>query len=136
MVTVHQLSRQDARRIAVRAQVLTSQRPPDLLTAVRRLTALQLDPVSAVAPSADLVAWSRLGTSHPPEDLKAVLGERHLIELQAFLRPAEDFALYRAEMAAWPGTGTLRDWQVFLAEAIGAEIASLAAWLGLEIRRA
>jgi uncharacterized protein YcaQ len=58
MSTVHQLSRTEARRIAVRAQLLTSQRPPDLLTVVRRLTLLQLDPVSAIAPSADLVAWT------------------------------------------------------------------------------
>ena len=27
------------------------------------------------------------------------------------LRPAEDIALYRAEMAAWPGAGELREWQ-------------------------
>ena len=61
MAQVHRLTRPDARRIAVRAQLLTGQPPPDLLTLVRHLTLLQLDPVSAVAPSADLVAWSRLG---------------------------------------------------------------------------
>ena len=27
------------------------------------------------------------------------------------LRPAEDIALFRAEMAAWPGPGELKDWQ-------------------------
>ena len=27
------------------------------------------------------------------------------------VRPAEDLALYRADMAVWPGTGELRDWQ-------------------------
>jgi hypothetical protein len=117
---VHRLSRRDARRIAVRAQLLTAERPPDLLTAVRRLTALQLDPVSAVAPSADLVAWSRLGAGYRPEDLRAALDGRDLIELQAFLRPAEDIAAYRAEMAAWPGPGELRDWQVFYAEWVAA----------------
>jgi uncharacterized protein len=120
MSMVHRLSRQDARRIAVRAQLLTAERPPDLLTAVRRLTALQLDPVSAVAPSADLVAWSRLGAGYRPEDLRAALDRRQLIELQAFLRPAEDIAAYRAEMAAWPGPGELRDWQVLRAEWVAA----------------
>jgi uncharacterized protein len=113
MATVHRLSRQDARRVAVRAQLLTSQRPADLLAVVRRLTALQLDPVSAVAPSADLVAWSRLGAAYHPDHLKAAIAEQSVIELRAFLRPAEDFALYRAGMAAWPGAGELRDWQVF-----------------------
>jgi hypothetical protein len=120
MATVHQLSRQDARRVAVRAQMLTSQRPPDLLSIVRRLTFLQLDPVSAVAPSADLVAWSRLGAAYLPDDLKAAIVGQSVIELRAFLRPAEDFALYRAGMAAWPGTGELRSWQVFIRDWVAA----------------
>ncbi len=114
MSTVHQLSRTEARRIAVRAQLLTSQRPPDLVTVVRRLTFLQLDPVSAIAPSADLVAWTRLGDAHRPDDLKAAITTQTIIELRAFLRPAEDFALYRADMAVWPGAGELRDWQVLI----------------------
>jgi hypothetical protein len=120
MATVHQLSRQDARRVAVRAQMLTSERPPDLLTVVRQLTMLQLDPVSAVAPSADLVAWSRLGAGYHPEHLKAAVASQSVIELRAFLRPAEDIAAYRAEMAAWPGAGELRDWQVSTREWVAA----------------
>jgi hypothetical protein len=120
MGTVHRLSRQDARRVAVRAQLLTSQRPADLLAVVRRLTVLQLDPVSAVAPSADLVAWSRLGAAYRPDHLKAAIADQSVIELRAFLRPAEDIAAYRAEMAAWPGAGELRDWQVFNREWVAA----------------
>jgi len=120
MSTVHQLSRPEARRVAVRAQLLTSQRPPDLLTMVRRLTMLQLDPVSAVAPSADLVAWSRLGPAYHPDDLKAAVASHGIIELRAFLRPAEDIGAYRADMAAWPGAGELRDWQVFVREWVAA----------------
>jgi hypothetical protein len=120
MSTVHQLSRPEARRVAVRAQLLTSQRPPDLLTMVRRLTMLQLDPVSALAPSADLVAWSRLGPAYHPDDLKAAIASQGIIELRAFLRPAEDIAAYRADMAAWPGAGDLRDWQVFIREWVAA----------------
>ena len=112
MVKVHHLSRQDARRVAVRAQLLQQDRPADLLSMVRQLTLLQLDPVNAVAPSADLVAWSRLGSSsYLPGDLSAALDDRQLIELRAMVRPAEDLALYRAEMAAWPGSGELKDWQ-------------------------
>ena len=63
MTGVHQLSRTDARRIAVRAQLLTKERPTDLIDVVRRLWLVQLDPTAAVAPSADLVLWSRLGSS-------------------------------------------------------------------------
>jgi hypothetical protein len=108
---VHQLSRQDARRVAVRAQLLEHDRPPDLLSTVRRLTLLQLDPTSAIAPSADLVAWSRLGSAYSPADLRAALDDRSLVEYLAIVRPAEDIALYRARMVAWPGTGQLKDWQ-------------------------
>jgi uncharacterized protein YcaQ len=111
-VSVHQLSRLDARRIAVRAQLLDATRPAGLLEVVRGLTLLQLDPTAAVAPSADLVAWSRLGSAYSPAELAAALRDRAVLELTAILRPAEDFALYRAGMAEWPGRGELRDWQV------------------------
>ncbi len=76
MVTVHHLSRQDARRVAVRAQLLQRERPAGLLSVVRQLTLLQLDPANAIAPSADLVAWSRLGSSYSPDDLRAALDGR------------------------------------------------------------
>jgi uncharacterized protein YcaQ len=117
-MTVHELSRADARRIAVRAQLLDRSRPADLLDVVRRLTLLQLDPVAAVAPSADLVAWSRLGSSYARADLDAALENRTLLELLALIRPAEDLALYRADMAGWDRAerelsgwrATYRDW--------------------------
>jgi uncharacterized protein YcaQ len=120
MAQVHRLTRPDARRIAVRAQLLTGQRPPDLLTVVRQLTMLQLDPVSAVAPSADLVAWSRLGPAYHPKHLQGAVADRDLIELLAFLRPAEDLALYRGEMAGWAGNGEATEWQVFRREWVDA----------------
>ena len=113
MATLH-LSRNDARRVAIRAQMLGRQRPADLLSMARQLTLLQLDPVSAIAPSADLVAWSRLGPEYSPADLRAALDDHRLIELRAMVRPAGDLALYRAGMACWPGTGQLRDWQVYI----------------------
>jgi uncharacterized protein len=100
-VSVHELSRADARRIAVRAQLLDRSRPAGLLDVVRQLTLLQIDPVAAIAPSADLVAWSRLGSRYSPCGLDAALENRTLFELQAMIRPSEDLALYRAEMAAW-----------------------------------
>jgi uncharacterized protein YcaQ len=111
MAQVHQLSRTDARRVAVRAQLLTKERPGDLLETVRRLSLLQLDPIAAVAPSADLVVWSRLGSAYSPAELRDALEEQALIEFRGTVRPAEDLALYRAEMAEWPGAGELRDWQ-------------------------
>jgi uncharacterized protein YcaQ len=49
--------------MAVRAQVLDAARPASLRPLMDRLTMLQLDPTAAIAPSADLVAWSRVGSS-------------------------------------------------------------------------
>jgi uncharacterized protein YcaQ len=110
-VIVHELSRADARRIAVRAQLLDSDQPADLLEVVRHLTAVQADLTAAVAPSADLVAWSRLGLSYSHADLAAALRDRTLIELRGMIRPSEDLALYTAEMAEWPGPGPWPDWR-------------------------
>ena len=105
MTTVLQLSRADARRIAVRAQLLTAERPTDLMDLVHHLTLLQYEPTAAVAPSAQVVAWSRLGPSYSRDELEAALDEQRLLELDMMIRPAEDLVLYRAEMAEWPGRG-------------------------------
>ncbi len=100
--TTHQLTREDARRVAVRAQLLTRPRPTDLLDVVRHLGLLQHDPTAAVVPSAYLVLWSRLGSAYAPEDLDDALTDGSLLELHGFVRPAEDLALFRADMQAWP----------------------------------
>ena len=115
-MTVRQLSRQEARRIAVRAQLLDAERPTDLLDTIRHLTLLQISPTNAVAPSADLVAWSRLGSRYARPELTDALQGRALLELFGMIRPSEDLALYRAEMADWPGRGELRDWQRYVAD--------------------
>jgi uncharacterized protein YcaQ len=111
MVRVHELSRADARRIAVSAQLLTEDRPTDLVDTVRQLSLLQLDPTRAVAPSAELVLWSRFGSTYSPRELWDAVDEQRLIELRGSLRVPEDIALFRAEMAEWPGTGDLQPWK-------------------------
>ncbi len=105
MTEVHLLTRQEARRIAVRAQLLDAPRPTDLMETIRGLSMLQHDPVSAVAPSAHLVLWSRLGSSYAMDDLEDALAEQRVIELLGCYRPAEDIALHRADMEAWRAIG-------------------------------
>jgi hypothetical protein len=112
-VTVHHLTKRDARRLAVRAQLLTSERPADLFEVVRGLTVLQHDQTAYVAPNADLVAWSRLGSSYDSSELADALASQQLFDLRGFVRPPESIALFRAEMAAWPGDGELLDWQEY-----------------------
>ena len=94
---MHRLTKKQARRIAVRAQLLDAPRPKSLLAVVQRLTLLQVDPTATIAPNADLVAWSRLGSSYRPEQLKRALEEdRTLFEFNALIRPMGDVGLYLA----------------------------------------
>jgi hypothetical protein len=89
--------------------LLDARRPGDLLTVVERLTFLQLDPTDAVAPSADLVAWSRLGSAYQPDHLRqAAERDRTLFEYLAMVRPMADLGLYLADMAAWSSAGRQR----------------------------
>jgi len=110
---MRRLGRDEARRIAIRAQLLDADRPRDLASVVEQLTFLQLDPTAAVAPSADLVAWSRLGDRYEPSQLQRALEvDRTLFEHRSqegdtepavvMLRPMADLGLYLADMAAWP----------------------------------
>jgi uncharacterized protein YcaQ len=108
---VHRLTKAQARRIAVRAQLLDARRPAGLVDMVRQLTMLQIDPTAAIAPSADLVAWSRLGSAYRPADLKRALEEdRSLFELDAMIRPTSDLGLYLAGASDFPSYETTRRW--------------------------
>lgn len=108
---VHELTKTQARRIAVRAQLLDADRPSDLVSIVEQLTLLQLDPTSAIAPSADLVAWSRLGSSYRPADLKVALEQaRTLFEFNAVVRPMGDLGLYLPGAAERPSYQQTREW--------------------------
>ena len=107
----HRLDRVEARRIAVRAQMLDAPRPADLLAVVRQLTRLQIDPTAAVAPNADLVAWSRLGSSYRPAHLTDALErDRQMFELDAMVRPMDDLRLFLADMATRPTYERQRQW--------------------------
>ncbi|MDP9250159.1 MAG: winged helix DNA-binding domain-containing protein [Chloroflexota bacterium] len=108
---VHHLTKEQARRIAVRAQLLDATRPTDLVSTVGRLTMLQIDPTSAIAPSADLVAWSRLGSSYQPADLQQALEhDRTLFEMNAVIRPMSDLGLHLAGASEWPPYEKQRNW--------------------------
>jgi uncharacterized protein YcaQ len=108
---VHELTRPQARQVAVRAQLLDAERPTDPLDVVRHLGFLQVDLTDVVAQHADLALWTRLGASYAPDDLEELVGDGALVEHQAMLRPSEDIALFRADMDAWPGEPPLREWQ-------------------------
>jgi hypothetical protein len=107
----HRLTKEQARRIAIRAQWLDANRPTNLVSLVERLGMLQIDPTAAIAQSADLVAWSRLGSSYRPADLKQALEQdRTLFEFNAVVRPMRDLGLYLAGASEWPPYQKQRGW--------------------------
>ena len=108
---VRHLGRDEARQAAVRAQLLQDQAPPGLVELVDQLTLLQIDPTAAVAPNADLVAWSRLGSSYRPDDLTRALEEdRTLFELVAYVRASSAIQAYVPEVTRMSVHASTRAW--------------------------
>jgi uncharacterized protein YcaQ len=115
------VTREAARRIAVRAQLLDGS-AHDVLETVRRLGFLQLDPIAAVAKPQHLVLWSRLGPFDPNELDRLLWIERRLFEWDAFIWPIEALPLIRARMRQSRRAAS-NTWErrrrAFLAENIG-----------------
>ena len=91
------VSQEEARRIAVRAQLLDGS-ATNVLDTVRRLGFLQIDPISTVAPPQQLVLWSRLGPYDVAELDRLLWDERKLFEWNAYIWPIESLPLVRARM--------------------------------------
>ena len=93
------------------AQALDADRPVSVVETVRRLAVVQVYPYADVAPSADLVLWSRLGSRYDPEDLQQALEvDRSLFELDSMIRPMEDLPLFLAQLALPPAYEKTREW--------------------------
>ncbi len=93
-----EVSREEARQIAVRAQLLDGS-AKSVLDTVRKLGFLQIDTVSTVAPPQHLVLYSRLGPRYKQTDLDRLLWKtRKLVEVAAFIYPIEDLPLLVARM--------------------------------------
>jgi uncharacterized protein YcaQ len=107
---VREVSPAEARRIAVRAQLLDGS-ATDVLSTVRHLGRLQIDPISTVAPPQYLVLWSRLGPYDRPELDRLLWEQKKLFEWKAFIYPIEDLPLIRALMRAPWGQAKWRRWQ-------------------------
>jgi len=126
---VREVTVEEARRIAVRAQLLDGS-ATGVLDTVRRLGFLQLDPISSVSPPQHLVLWSRLGNAYDRAELDRLLWEtKELIEWNAFLWPVEDLALLRARMRSTEGT-----WQRYRREYL-AENAAFRRYVLRELER-
>ena len=92
-----EVSPAEARRIAVRAQLLDGS-AKDVLSTVRHLGRLQIDPIATVAPPQYLVPWSRLGPYARAELDRLLWEKKRLFEWNAFIYPVADLPLIRALM--------------------------------------
>jgi uncharacterized protein len=110
------ISLQTARRLAIQAQRLTEPRQPvnsaRIYEIVQQIGCLQLDPISAVARSHQIVLWSRLG----PFDLAhldtLLWDERKLFEYWAHAASivlTEDYPIHGAMMAYYRSSDNLRE---------------------------
>jgi uncharacterized protein YcaQ len=97
MAATRTVSLEEARRIAVRAQLLDGS-ACGVLDTVRRLGFLQLDPIATVAPAHHLVLFSRLGAYDTAELDRLLWVDRELFEWNAFIWPIESLPLVRALM--------------------------------------
>jgi len=94
---IRKVSLEQARRIAVRAQLLDGS-ARGVLTTIRRLGFLQLDPIATVATPQHLVLWSRLGPFDTGGLERLLWKDRKLVEFNAFVYPIESLPLLRARM--------------------------------------
>jgi uncharacterized protein YcaQ len=91
------VTKEQARRIAVRAQLLDGS-ARGVLDTVRRLGFLQLDPIATVARPQHLVLWSRLGAFDTEQLERLLWRDRKLFEWNAFIWPIESLPLIKARM--------------------------------------
>lgn len=117
------LTRQTARRLAIAKQHLAGKTPKNpgrasIMSLLRDIRYVQLDPTSVVAPSHLLVLWSRLGAFKQSDLDRLQWREKKLFEYwahQASIVLTEDYPLYQRRMktfatgdALWPTR--LRKW--------------------------
>lgn len=108
---VHHLSRDDARRVAVRAQLLDAERPGDVVEVAEQLGAIKIDPTAVIAPSEHTILWSRIGYAYETTQLtKAVERDRLLFEFDGAFRPISLLPLMLPGMRRWPLRESTRQW--------------------------
>jgi uncharacterized protein YcaQ len=91
----------------VRAQALDGS-ARGVLSTVRRLGWLQMDPIATVATPQELVLFSRLGPFDRSQLSRLLWKERKLFEYDAFIYPIEDLPLQRARMRRRRNFGFLK----------------------------
>jgi len=107
----HRLTPDQARRIAVRAQLLDADRPGDVVGVAEQLGAIKIDPTSTIATAEHTILWSRIGSTYESLQLsKAAEIDRLLFEFDGSFRPVSLLPLMLPAMRLWPRRPRTREW--------------------------
>jgi uncharacterized protein YcaQ len=107
----HQLTRDEARRIAVRAQLLDAVRPSDVIEVAEQLGAIKIDPTATIAAAEATIPWSRMGSAFEPHQLTvAAEVDRLLFEFDGAFRPMSLLPFMLPAMRRWPLRQSSREW--------------------------
>jgi uncharacterized protein len=110
-VVTHELTRDQARRIVVRAQLLDASRAGDVVEVAEELGAIKIDPTATIAPAEHTILWSRIGDAYDPIQLsKAVEHDRLLFEFDGAFRPMSILPLLQPIMRRWPRRESNIEW--------------------------
>ncbi|MFM9920463.1 DNA glycosylase AlkZ-like family protein [Lacisediminihabitans sp. H27-G8] len=111
MVSPRVLTLDDARRIAVRSQLLDAERPGDVIEVAEQLGAVKIDPTRVIAACEHTVLWSRIGYAYEPGQLKDAVERDHLLfEFDGAFRPVSLLPLMLPAMRQWPRRERTRQW--------------------------
>ncbi|MFT4235924.1 MAG: crosslink repair DNA glycosylase YcaQ family protein [Microbacterium sp.] len=106
-----QLTREQARRIVVRAQLLDDPLAGDVVEVADQLGYIKIDPTSVIAPAEHTMLFSRVGRVYEPGHLtKATEDDRMLAEFGGTFRPMDMIPLMLAEARRWLAKRNRNDW--------------------------
>ena len=107
----HRLTLDQARRIAVGAQLLDANRPGDVVGVAEHLGAIKIDPTATIAPAENTILWSRIGATYEPSQLTKAVEQDHLLfEFDGAFRPISLLPLMLPAMRRWPQRPKTREW--------------------------
>jgi uncharacterized protein YcaQ len=110
-MAIRELTRDEARRIIVRAQLLDADRPGDVVEVAEQLGYIKIDPTTVIAPAEHTILWSRIGYAYEPGQLtKAVERDRLLFEFDGAFRPISLLPFMLPAMRRWPRRESTRQW--------------------------
>ena len=76
---MQRLTRDEARRIVVRAALLDADRPGDVVEVTEQIGKLKIDPTAVIAPCEHSMLWARIGWSYEPGQLRKALEDDRLL---------------------------------------------------------